>query len=228
MRIHERCAPFLMGGAPMAFALYEAVRHIVARNIAGAFVECGVWRGGNPLLVILTLQALGAEPRDLYLYDAYDATWPDPEPMDGTWTGLRYEDLLANNDALRVRAEEASRCVQEHSMEAVRRRLVETGYPPERIHLVKGYVEDTLPAHAPEQIAILRLDTDFYRSTRHELVTLYPRLVPGGVIIVDDYPTHAGATQAVEEYFAKTGERMFLGRIDIQGRIGIKEAATAR
>lgn len=230
-RIYERCAPFLMGtSAPMAFALYQAVRHIAMRDIPGALVECGVWFGGNPLLMILTLQALGAGPRDIYLYDTFEATWPDPEAPDATLSGSSQQDLLANNQELhRRRAQEPEDGARAHAwdVEAVRQRLVDSGYPRERLHLVKGYVEDTLPAQAPGQVALLRLDTDFYRSTKHELVTLYPRLAPGGVLLVDDYPTHAGATQAVEEYFRELGQRIFLSRIDTQGRIGIKEADIA-
>ncbi|WP_428264820.1 TylF/MycF/NovP-related O-methyltransferase [Haliangium sp.] len=227
--VYERCAPVLMGSsAPMAFALYEAVRHVVARDIPGAFVECGVWRGGNPLLMVLTLQALGVDDRELYLYDAFDATWPDPDPADGTTSGMDHEQLLANNRELRRRAEEDDDGVRrECSVEVVRQRLVETGYPSARIHLIQGYVEQTLPARAPERAALLRLDTDLYRSTKHELETLYPRLSGGGVLIVDDYPTHTGATQAVDEYFQASGRRIFLSRIDTQGRIGVKEAAMA-
>jgi hypothetical protein len=87
---------------------------------------------------------------------------------------------------------------------------------------VRGKVEDTLPAQAPEQIALLRLDTDWYESTRHELEHLYPRLVSGGVLIIDDYGYWQGARQATDEYFAGRGIHLLLNRIDITGRIAIK------
>jgi hypothetical protein len=74
----------------------------------------------------------------------------------------------------------------------------------------------------PEQIAVLRLDTDFYESTRHELRHLYPRLVHGGVLIIDDYGHWAGARKAVDEYIAEEGIRLLLNRIDYTGRIAIK------
>ena len=94
-----------------------------------------------------------------------------------------------------------------------------TGYPAERLHFVEGKVEDTIPEQAPERIALLRLDTDWYESTRHELEHLYPRLSPGGVLIIDDYGHWEGARQAVDEYFK--GE-VYLHRIDYTGRLAIK------
>ena len=71
----------------------------------------------------------------------------------------------------------------------------------------------------PERIALLRIDTDWYESTRHELVHLYPRLSPGGVLIIDDYGHWQGARKAVDEYF-QAG--LFLNHIDYTGRLAIK------
>jgi hypothetical protein len=90
------------------------------------------------------------------------------------------------------------------------------------VRFVAGRVEDTLPARAPERIAILRLDTDWYESTRHELVHLFPRLSAGGVLIIDDYGHWQGARRAVDEYLEETGVRLLLNRIDTTGRIGVK------
>ena len=85
-------------------------------------------------------------------------------------------------------------------LEDVRQGMSETGYPEERVHFVQGMVEDTIPNHAPDRIAVLRLDTDWYASTRHELEHLYPRLVPGGVLLLDDYGYWEGSRRATEEY----------------------------
>jgi hypothetical protein len=106
--------------------------------------------------------------------------------------------------------------------ESVRATLLETGYPAERIHVVKGRVEDTIPAQAPDGLALLRLDTDWYESTRHELDHLYPRLVDGGVLIIDDYGHWEGARRAVDEYFETAAPPLLLGRIDYSGRIAVK------
>jgi len=94
-------------------------------------------------------------------------------------------------------------------------------YPGEQVHFVKGLVQDTVPQEAPEQIAILRLDTDWYESTRHELEHLYPRLSPGGVLLIDDYGYWQGSRQAVDEFLEETGEQLLLLRMD-EGRIAVK------
>jgi hypothetical protein len=97
-----------------------------------------------------------------------------------------------------------------------------TGYPRDRITYVQGKVEETIPAVIPDKISILRLDTDWYASTRHELVELFPRLSIGGVLIIDDYGYWRGARLAVDEYFSQGAAQMLLHRIDYTGRIGVK------
>ena len=92
------------------------------------------------------------------------------------------------------------------------------------VRLVKGKVEDTVPKNAPEKIALLRLDTDWYESTRRGLVHLFPRLVPGGVLIIDDYGHWQGARKAVDEYIAGNQVKILLNRVDYTGRIGVKIA----
>jgi hypothetical protein len=201
-------------------ALCDAVEYVVRDTVPGAVVECGVWRGGSMMAAALTLLRLDAADRDLYLFDTFEGMPPPGErdvfsaydgysPM-GRWRRKR-------------RAGETSTWHQV-STDEVRAAVLSTGYPAERVHLVAGLVEDTLPAGAPDEIAVLRLDTDWYASTRHELEQLYPRLVRGGVLIVDDYGHYEGARRAVDEYLAESGERLLLNRIDYTGRIGVKGA----
>lgn len=91
-----------------------------------------------------------------------------------------------------------------------------TGYPGRLIHYVRGPVEQTLPDQAPDgPIALLRLDTDWYESTLHELEHLVPRMVPGAVLIIDDYWHWAGCRQAVDEYIERTGLQILLTKVDI-------------
>jgi hypothetical protein len=99
--------------------------------------------------------------------------------------------------------------------------MAQVPYPPEKVHFIKGLVENTVPDNAPERISILRLDTDWYESTRHELEHLYPRLVSGGVLIIDDYGYWRGSTQAVDEFLEATRERLLLLRAST-GRIAVK------
>ena len=107
-------------------------------------------------------------------------------------------------------------------LDSVKARVFATGYPAERIHFVKGMVEDTIPQNGPKQIALLRLDTDFYKSTKHELVHLYPRLSQHGALVIDDYGVFRGARQATDEYFDENNTPIFLHRVDEGVRLGIK------
>lgn len=209
----KRVRRHTMTTAPRVAALCDSVEHVVARDVEGALVECGVWRGGSVMAMALTLLRLGAADRDLYLFDTF-AGMPQPgerdesSPYDGYSIHRRWRRAAGRWN--RVRAD------------AVRSAVASTGYPPERIHLVPGLVEETLPRRAPERVALLRLDTDWYASTRHQLEHLYPRLSVGGVLIVDDYGHYTGARSAVEEYFADRGARPFLTRVDYTGRIAVK------
>jgi hypothetical protein len=91
------------------------------------------------------------------------------------------------------------------------------GSPADQGHCVKGKIEDTVPEHAPDQIALLRLDTDWYESTRHEMEHLYPRTTLRGVLIVDDYGWWKGAQQAVDEYVAANEIPLLLTRMGPEG-----------
>lgn len=202
-------------------ALCDATSYIVRTGIEGAFAECGVWRGGSMMAVAITLIELGETDRDLYLYDTFTGmTEPTPADTTSPYDGYSPRKRWRRQTALGREWAGVPAAV-------VRARVESTGYPTERIHLVEGKVEETLPANAPEGIALLRLDTDWYASTRHELIELYPRLAEGGVLIVDDYGHYAGARRAVDEYFAETGEPVLLNRIDYTGRIALKQSAEA-
>ena len=104
----------------------------------------------------------------------------------------------------------------------VRSNMESTGYPLSLLHFVQGKVEETVPSSAPDQISILRLDTDWYESTKHELLHLFPRLSRNGILIIDDYGDWVGARKAVDEYFAAHGLKPFLARIDTTGRVYVK------
>ncbi len=108
------------------------------------------------------------------------------------------------------------------ALEEVKHNLLSTGYPAERISFIKGKVEETIPLNAPPQIALLRLDTDWYESTYHELVHLFPRLSSGGILIIDDYGHWKGARKAVDKYFSENKLDLLLHRIDYSGRICVK------
>lgn len=208
----DRAQPFTMTSPERLATLCMAVEYVVANQIPGAFVECGVWRGGSSMAAALTYQRLGRDDVDLFLFDTFEGMSPPSKEDIRPDTGEAAEELLAASDR-------RSEIWAYAPIEEVRRNLAGTGYPAERLHFVKGKVEETIPESAPEQIAILRLDTDWYESTKHELNHLLPRLSRNGILIVDDYGAWAGARQAVDEYFATRGSKPFLSRIDNTGRI---------
>ena len=192
--------------------LCMAVEHVVRNDIPGAFVECGVWRGGSSMAAALTYRRLKREDVDLYLFDTFEGmSTPGEEDIQSS-TGVAAKQLLAVKDR---QAEVWAYA----PLEGVRRTMQGTGYPSDRLHFVQGKVEETIPDCAPEKISILRLDTDWYESTKHELVHLFPRLSMGGILIIDDYGDWQGARKATDEYFAENGMSPFLSRIDSTGRV---------
>ena len=217
--IVERVAPLTMTGPSRIVALVEAVRHCVRAGVPGAFAECGVWRGGSVLAMIATLQELGVEDRPIYLYDTFEGmteptehdTSPYHPPATELWresSGNPWGEILFDG--------------QTNSEPAVRAALEGTGYPMSLVELVRGPVEQTLPGAAPDGLALLRLDTDWYESTLHELRHLFPRLARGGVLIVDDYGHWEGCRRAVDEYFSTEADPVLLQRIDYAARLAVK------
>jgi O-methyltransferase len=219
--IVERARPYTLTGVARLQATIDAVRYCARRGVPGAFAECGVWLGGSVLAMLLALQEEGAAPRDVYVYDTFEGM-TEPTEHDVS----RYERPAREAwDAALQAGRRAFPEFFEHegfTEDGVRATLLSSGYPEERLHLVRGRVEDTVPRRAPEQLALLRLDTDWYASTRHELEHLYPRLSPGGVLIVDDYGHWEGARRAVDEYFATQAEPLLFTRVDYTAVIATK------
>jgi hypothetical protein len=213
-----RCGPFTMTTIERMYALYEAVGHIERLGLRGDVVECGVWRGGSSMLAALTLARHSSLERTMWLYDTFEGM-SEPTEHDVAASGERVSE---NWDHYRDRLDHP--VLAYANLEDVRANMRSTGYPQERVRYVQGKVEETIPATLPERIALLRLDTDWYESTRHELEHLYPRLAPGGVLIIDDYGAWQGARRAVDEWRAAVPEPPLLLRVDSTGRVGTKPA----
>jgi O-methyltransferase len=214
--ILRRVADFTMTGIERPLALLHAVRYLAHRGVAGSIVECGVWKGGSMMATALALMDEGDSARDLYLYDTFEGMSP-PTDADATTDGTPASVHLD-------RDEKGTGYWCRAGIDEVRANMASTGYPEARIHYVKGPVEQTIPEKLPPgPVALLRLDTDWYESTRHELIHLFPLLAPGGVLIVDDYGHWQGAKKAVDEYLATLPRVPYLHRIDYTGRLLIKE-----
>lgn len=217
MEIIERVKPYTVTSNVRLHALIESIRFILLNGVKGDFVECGVYKGGSMMAVALTLLAEGANDRELYLFDTFEGM-PKPSEKDID---------LRGNPAIKkfsqTRLSDVSSTWMNASLEGVKEVMTLSKYPMERIHFVKGLVEDTIPKNAPQSIALLRLDTDWHQSTKHELIHLYPRVSPKGIIIVDDYGHFRGAREAVDEFFLENKMLPFLHRIDYTGRLIVKE-----
>jgi hypothetical protein len=212
-RVIRAVKPRTMTSHEKLYALILATRYVVASHIPGAMVECGVWRGGSMQAVARTLLERGATDRELHLYDTFEGM-PEPTEKDQRYDGRAASDLLESSD-------KTAQVWAVASLEDVQAGMAETGYPLERVHYHPGRVEETIPGDAPGEIAILRLDTDWYDSTRHELEHLYDRVPSGGVVILDDYAFWQGSREAVDEFLERTGERLLLLPM-ASGRIAVK------
>jgi hypothetical protein len=216
IEICEAVKPYTMTSPERVNALIDAVRYVVANKIDGAMVECGVWKGGSTMAVMLTLKKLRDETRDLYLYDTFSGM-STPTDADVSFCGEKAHETFSN---LQISEDASDWCLS--TLEAVKQNIFSIGYKKDKIYFIKGKVEDTIPENMPHKIALLRLDTDWYESTKHELTHLFPLLQPNGVLIIDDYGHWKGARKAVDEYISDKNIRILLNRIDYTGRIAIK------
>jgi O-methyltransferase len=214
--LYARVRPFTVTSPERIVSLVRAVQYVIDAQVPGALVECGVWKGGSAMAMAMTLQARAVD-RELFLYDVFGMI-PSPVSQDGN---------SAKEEWARYAKGESKAWTPTPTLESVTANLKNNGCSLEKIRFVQGKVEDTIPGGAPDAISLLRLDTDFYESTRHELEHLYPRLSVGGVLIIDDYTAFVGCRQAVDEYFAKHRIRAFLNRIDADSRLIIKPAPSA-
>ena len=214
--ICQAVRPYTLTNVLRINALVTAVQYVVQNGIDGAFVECGVWKGGSSMAMALTLQKLGMENREIYLYDTFTGM-SAPTAID-----VAIDEAVANRLFEENKESDSASGWWSSPVNEVRENLSRTGYREDKLHFVEGKVEDTIPGTIPEEIALLRLDTDWYESTRHEMMHLFPRLKKGGVLIVDDYGHWLGARKAVDEYIRDNNVRILLNRIDYTARIAIK------
>jgi O-methyltransferase len=211
MKIYYEIKDYTLVSIERSYTLYKAVQYIVENKIPGDFVECGVWRGGSCMLIAYTLMIANVVDRKIWLYDTFSGM-VKPGENDGDQEKELWEKYRVTDDT-------STWCLGE--FEDVQKNLFKTGFPQENFKFIKGKVEKMIPSAIPQSISLLRLDTDWYESTKHELEFLFPILVNKGILLIDDYGAWQGSRIATDEYFSKK-RGVFLNRIDYAGRLVIK------
>jgi hypothetical protein len=210
-----RCQPYTATSPERMYALWQAVEHIERHEVPGDIVECGVWRGGSSMLAAIAAGHFANSSRRLWLFDTFDGM-PAPGPNDV------YRDGRAIAADWRQHTDPSDRLFAYASLEEVQRNIAMTNYPTSNVNYVRGKVEDTLPRAPIEHVSVLRLDTDWYESTKLELEVLWDRLSPSGVLVIDDYGHWRGARRAVDEFFADRRDAPLLVRVDETGRMAVR------
>jgi O-methyltransferase len=162
-----------------------SVQEIVQNNIEGDIIECGVWKGGSVMAMILALKELNTT-RQIHLFDTFAGMTP-PSEYDKDFRGAKAEDILQNP---------FMKCISH--LDEVMHNLDKIGCDLTNIKFVVGDILHN--KFIPEKISLLRLDTDWYESTKAELEMFYPNVVHGGIVIIDDYGYWQGSKKAVDEF----------------------------
>ncbi len=207
--------PYTMTSLERLKSLSDAVSYVVENGIEGDFVECGTWKGGSVMCMQKKLISLNKNDRNFWVFDTFEGM-PEPEEIDKTFNNTSAKKLLEADDKKETTIWSYS------NFEETSGNILTAGYPANKINFIKGMVEDTIPTTPIESIALLRLDTDWYSSTKLELEHLYPKLVKGGILIIDDYGHWEGCKKAVDEYFSINKIPVFMSRIDYTGRLIVK------
>ena len=211
---------------PRLVTLWQQAVHCERRALPGAYVECGTWRGGAVALMALANLKYGAFRRDIHLFDSFEGA-PEPDAaVDGEKAVREARAAGGGATGKLVRAPSAYDDLGgvgslEQNKELLEGRI---GYDPRYLHYHKGWFQETVPADADriEDIAVLRLDGDWYASTKVCLDCLYDKVVTGGFVIVDDFGCYEGCEKAVHDFFDDRENKPFLSHIDSEGRYFIK------
>ena len=200
------------------WAVIQATKYIVKNGIEGDFVECGVWRGGCSLAIAMVLNDLKAD-RKIYLFDTF-AGMTEPNKYDFDYSNSSAKDEFNKSK----RDDHNEWCYA--SIEYVKTQFKKLDLE-KKATFIKGDVLKTLneETNLPDQIALLRLDTDWYESTKHEMNILYPRIQKDGILLIDDYGYWQGSRKAIDEYLSEHDltNRCLMWKTDYSGRGLIKK-----
>jgi len=227
LEIYQKVKDLTTAPPARVMALIQSVQYIEDNNIEGDYVECGVYMGGGALIIALTMEKFYPNSnRKIWLYDTFSGM-PMPSEYDIKYkfnsSRNSYNKIQAIDKVNRYNITDDSSDWVNCPLDNVQNNIFSnTTYNHNNFKFIEGKIEDTIPLHTPNKIALLRLDTDFYESTKHELLHLYPKLEINGILIIDDYGVWKGCKKAVDEYFSERKIKIFLSRIDFSSRSAIK------
>ena len=200
--------PYTMGGSKALENAFDIVFKAESNKLKGAIVECGVAEGGTSAMMAMTSRNFSSEKRIKWLFDSYEGL---PEPTD--------EDYIGNKTGEFIRPLPKGACLG--TIDQVSELMFDKlKFSKEEVSLIKGWFQETLPAMKSKigKIAVLRLDGDWYESTKVPLENLFDQVVVGGFIIIDDYATCYGSKKALDEFIDTRGLEVFLNE---DGRGGV-------
>jgi hypothetical protein len=201
--VWETTKPYTLLSADRVINNIHSINEVIHKNIPGDIVEIGVWKGGSVMSMLMALNNNG-ERRHVHLYDTFEGMTPPTE-----------YDILTNHNVhydVVIETEPRHKCKVE--LESVKQNVSSVRYPPYYIHYHVGDIMKT--TEYPLAIALLRLDTDFYDSTKFELEHFYPLVSSGGIIIIDDYGFWKGSRKATDEFLIDK-PNIVLNKIDNTG-----------
>lgn len=212
----ETASKYSMTGFERMFFLIRAIKQIEIDNVEGDFVECGVWRGGNLILFQKMIEKLNLSNKKIFAYDTYSGM-SHPGQSDLNINNEKAEEIIKKLEKKGVDPEKNiifAKC----ELENVKKNFQANTSKNNNLICIKGKVEDTLKIknNLPNKISLLRLDTDWYESTKIELEVLFPLLSKNGILIIDDYGYWKGSKKAVDEYFKDKKINLF--KIDFTSR----------
>jgi hypothetical protein len=211
--IIETCIKYSMTTKVRMYVLVQAIKYVKNNNLDGDFVECGIWRGGN-IILFQKFNLLFNLKKKIYGFDTFEGM---NEPSEYDKKSEMHAKDIAKNNGIKEMSDWCSASYDEVKKNISKNTILDN------VHLIKGEVENTLlvEENLPKKISILRLDTDWYESTKIELEILFKRLSNGGVLIIDDYGHWEGSRKAVDEYFKD--QNIWLHYVDSTCRYLIKK-----
>lgn len=207
---------YSMTSVPSIWSLIKSINYLYENKIKGDFVECGIWKGGNIILMQKLLNRFKNKNVDIYGYDTFEGL-TRPDARDTPWHN-RYNTIKV----WEKKSQKNYNTWCYSGINEVKNNISTEVGLKNNIKLIKGKVEDTLlqKSNVPKKISLLRLDTDWYKSTKIELDVLYPLLSKGGILLIDDYGHWKGARKATDQYFK--GRKVLMHRVDYTCRLIVK------